>query len=1230
MKKLFVLFPFFYLFSFCLFGQDLRDLPFSWDNASVYFVITDRFNNGDPSNDQSYGRGFDGNGNPYQFDEVGSFHGGDIKGLNQKISEGYFTDLGINALWITAPYEQIHGWVAGANGSFQHYAYHGYYPLDWTEMDQNMGTKDEFREFVDNAHDHGIRVVLDIVLNHAGYNTAHDMEEYNFGCLDNGWRGWRPSGGQNWNNIHDFIGYEGCSNWSNWWSGEWVRAGLPGYPAPGHDDFTMALAGLPDVITEKTTHTDLPPVLLNKWSQQKLNQEMTELDAFFNRTGFPRTPRHYIIKWLTDWVREFGIDGFRVDTEKHVEGEAWRLLKQEAVLALREWKAANPHKKIDDLDFWMTAETYGMCSIGRSQYHVDNGFDSAINFCFQNQAGNPSQYESLFSNYAANINNDPQWNVLSYISSHDTHLFDRNNLYNAATSMMLLPGGVQIFYGDETGRQFGPTAQDPEQGTRSFMNWNSIDQNLLEHWQKLGQFRRNHLSVGAGQHEQIGSNPYTFKREYGDDMVVVAIGASGSVSLNVGSVFPDGTEVRDFYSGYETVVQNGSVSIPAHSQGIILLENAGDIVQLPVVSINPSGGHYTDPVEISISATSEFEPIHIYYTLDGSNPTLQSPVYSGPFVLEDDAVVKAIAIDAENLQSRLAQASYTVGQIQGFTVHFKKPANWGNNVRIHHWDAVPEGSLDDSAWPGVPMIAGANDWYSFQIDGVLSANLLFHDGAGGQTPDLSRAGEGWYMNGTWYDGNPEVIPPVLTVNPEGPYVATGPFTVTLSAIDAGGQTPTIYYTLDGSTPDQGALSAVGNVDILVESNIVVKAYAVNSDNVSSAIQEHHYTIDSGGAGDGITVYFMRPSDWASTIRIHHWNALPTGAQANTAWPGTLMDNEEDWYSFTFNPSVTSSSLIFNDGNGRQTADLNRDKDGWYYNGQWYDSNPVQPGGSFTVYFQRPSNWGANIRIHHWNAQPQGALANSTWPGQMMQVEGNNWFSYTFNDISSTSLIFNDGNRQQTIDLARSQDGWYMNGAWYDEDPRNENPVQSLTVFLKTNWANPTMHYWNVTPSGAAVNTTWPGVNMSNVGNGWWSYTIDNVECANMVFSNNGSSQTPDLSRCDDGWYMNGNWYSQNPEGSMAAQENVFTDVVFVTNLGQNYPNPVSSATKLPFSLAEGGMVNVELFNEQGKLIQVLQEGNLDSGKHELEVQTSGLNAGVYFYRMTTGKESFIKRMVIIR
>ena len=92
--------------------------------------------------------------------------------------------MGVNAIWISAPYEQIHGYVTSGGDTspahFAHYSYHGYYVLDYTETDANFGTKAEFKTMVDTAHKHGIRVVMDIVMNHAGYNNLLDMEEYGY------------------------------------------------------------------------------------------------------------------------------------------------------------------------------------------------------------------------------------------------------------------------------------------------------------------------------------------------------------------------------------------------------------------------------------------------------------------------------------------------------------------------------------------------------------------------------------------------------------------------------------------------------------------------------------------------------------------------------------------------------------------------------------------------------------------------------------------------------------------------------------------------------------------------------------------------------------------------------------------------------------------------------------------------------------------------------------------
>ena len=250
-------------------SNDDYETVFSWDNATVYFLLTDRFNNGDTSNDHSYGRGLDANGNaiPTNTPETSAyFMGGDFKGITQKIEEGYFNDIGVNAIWMSAPYEQIHGYCIGGGGepSFPHYAYHGYYVLDYTETDANFGTKEEFRELVDTAHEHGIRIVLDIVMNHAGYCTMDDMSNYSFGTLNSGWDSYYYAHKNVSNSKHDaLIDYKSsASDWANWWGPEWIRSGVAGYDEGG-GEVTGSLAGLPDFKTESTQQVGIPNLKQN-------------------------------------------------------------------------------------------------------------------------------------------------------------------------------------------------------------------------------------------------------------------------------------------------------------------------------------------------------------------------------------------------------------------------------------------------------------------------------------------------------------------------------------------------------------------------------------------------------------------------------------------------------------------------------------------------------------------------------------------------------------------------------------------------------------------------------------------------------------------------------------------------------------------------------------------------------------------------------------------------------
>ena len=136
-----------------------------WNSATIYFLLTDRFENGDTTNDHALGRAHDGA-------LLRSFEGGDLAGVHKRIDEGYFDSLGVTAIWMTPFVEQIHGSVD--EGAGKTYAFHGYWTRDWTAVDPALGTKADLRALVDAAHRHGIRVLMDAVINHTGPVTPQD------------------------------------------------------------------------------------------------------------------------------------------------------------------------------------------------------------------------------------------------------------------------------------------------------------------------------------------------------------------------------------------------------------------------------------------------------------------------------------------------------------------------------------------------------------------------------------------------------------------------------------------------------------------------------------------------------------------------------------------------------------------------------------------------------------------------------------------------------------------------------------------------------------------------------------------------------------------------------------------------------------------------------------------------------------------------------------------------
>lgn len=524
------------------------ELPFSWNNANVYFLLTDRFNNADPANDLNFERTL-----PTAVNR--GFMGGDLAGVTQKIEEGYFNKLGITAIWMTPFFEQIHGIVDEGTGDT--YGYHGYWAKDWTALDPNFGTEADLDKLVNTAHEHGIRIVMDVVINHTGPVTDQDPV----------------------------------------WPEAWVRTS-PKCTYEGYKSTIQCtlVENLPDIRTESETDVMLPPQLLEKWKNEgRLEEELSELDSFFETTGYPRAPKYYIIKWLTDYVRKYGINAYRLDTAKHTEEGVWKDLRKEADRAYNAWLAAHPDQFPANDRFYMVGEVYNYGISGGRMFNYGDtlvdfyaeGIDHLINFEFKYDAQNT--YETIFSKYSAILHDALEGKgVMNYLSSHDDgDPFDklRERPFEAATKLLLCPGASQVYYGDESSRLLFAPGANGDANLRSYMNWDKIEENaavngyhiqeVYEHYSKLGRFRRDHPAVGAGVHEMLTADPYVFKRTftYRDQEDIVVIGldlGNGPKKINVEGIFPDGTELIDGYSGEKVTVRDGSVSFRSDATLVLL------------------------------------------------------------------------------------------------------------------------------------------------------------------------------------------------------------------------------------------------------------------------------------------------------------------------------------------------------------------------------------------------------------------------------------------------------------------------------------------------------------------------------------------------------------------------------------------------------------------------------------------------------------------------------------
>ena len=465
-----------------------------WSDDVLYFVLVDRFADGDPGNDAKVDRS-----------AKGAFHGGDLKGLTQHLAE--IADLGVTAIWVNPLVKNIDGFVTGAG--FPDWGYHGYWADDFTRLDERFGTEEDLKAFVAACHARGIRVLLDVVYNHAGYGSHYLTDPR---------------------------------------TKDWLRSEEAG--TCGSDDLTSCISGLPDFKTERP-----------------------EVDEF-------------LLSAQLGWAKRSGIDGFRLDTVKHVDHPFWKEHRRRS-------------RELLGKGFFLLGEVWGGDSQVLDPWFAGDEIDAGFDFGFQGSVVGfllGRGRTVAFDRYLASREKiRPGYRVSHFLSSHDVpgalSLLNGNvALFRLAAVFQFASAGIpMIYYGEEVARRGGDWPDN-----RSDMPWGSRDilpgaggardETLRNDYRRLIAIRRSHAALSKGTHVAISTEGdlYVFVRRDAatKDAVVVAVnrGAASATARFPAPAEWEASRPEEWWAGAAMRTADGSleVDVPATAARIVTVRRTGD------------------------------------------------------------------------------------------------------------------------------------------------------------------------------------------------------------------------------------------------------------------------------------------------------------------------------------------------------------------------------------------------------------------------------------------------------------------------------------------------------------------------------------------------------------------------------------------------------------------------------------------------------------------------------
>ncbi|NUS64818.1 MAG: pullulanase-type alpha-1,6-glucosidase [Saccharothrix sp.] len=933
-----------------------------------YFVMPDRFANGDPGNDRGGTAETDRLKSGYDPSDKGFYHGGDLKGLRDKI--GYLDDMGVTAIWMTPMFQNR--WVQGS-GADVSAGYHGYWTTDFTKLDPHFGTTNDMRRVIQDAHRRGIKVFFDIVANH----TA-DLIDYAEG-------------------EHDYIG-----------TGAQPYLDEQGNPVDiseiaGREPFPKLTAPYTPVVKgEKTPAWLNDPQLYHNRGDSTFSGESNEYGDFFGLDDL-MTEHPTVVKGMkrifTSWIDTLGIDGYRVDTVKHVNMEFWQALAPH----VKQYAAMRGKK-----DFFVFGEVFDADPAVTSRYTTTGRMQATLDFPFQSGAarflsgqgaarlGEVLVEDDRYTDADSNASSLP-----TFLGNHDmgriawmvregrpgiseAELLDRLELGNAL--LYLWRGNPVVYYGDEQGfagtggdklaRQDMFSSQTPEYAAEDLVGSDRTgaadnfraDHPLYRQLKGLAKFVDGDPVWREGNQELrlVRGDVIAFSRTGRTQQVEHVVVANAGTTPATVDVPVSGKGYRPIWpaAGSQVDASGGKVTVTVPALSALVLKSTGRIPSAapkPTLAVPPTGTVLDDRVELRADGvTSPYAQATFAARVEGerewqvlgTDDAAPYRVFADLASLPGAAVGRTVELRvvAKDAKGTLGADGARIGLVAAppveppaavssdwLVVHYNRPAGDYDGWGLHAWGDVENAPTWDAPLPFAGETPyGRFAWVKLK-PGARSVGLIAHRGDEKDT-DADRFVDPGATPQVWLAQGQTAVH-ASEVAATGRAVVTHTGDASGLVVRAGG----VDYPFDGGV---ATVPATAPVEFSVVRGGTVEATGrtagrawVNGDKVYASL---------AAAQNRAVIHYNRPDGDYADWSLYHW----TGSlEPSPGWNQSRVPDGTDgfgvYWSVPLEPGAPGLNNIIHRGDAKDPGpDQFLDVTGTGYE-VWYVSGSTKADGSIS-------------------------------------------------------------------------------------------------------------------------------------------------------------------------------------------------------------------------------------------------------------------------------------------